>query len=243
MEQKVRVIKKGAELKIEASIESQTIMGLPLGGEFAIDTIPSLDWVKIKLPPNKDGIILSGFLHVSYIEFIGAPAIVRPKVDAPEITRPKIDGPWKEKPKINDIVIDQEYETDKKPISSEDYFNWQRTYSAAKSKASLWGGIGLVGALITVGGAGWIILGELKPNKEFDYGWYKTTVEYHAPTIAWIVTGSGALIGAIGIIAEASAIEYVRALESEGENKGYIKFIAGIIPQFKSVGIQFSLFF
>ncbi len=69
-EQKVRVIKKDAELKILPQVESTTIAGLPLGGEFLIEERISEEWIKISLPPNKDGIVQSGYVQVSFVQFL-----------------------------------------------------------------------------------------------------------------------------------------------------------------------------
>lgn len=72
-EQKVKVIKKDAELKIRPQVESTTIAELPLGGEFSIAERISEEWIKISLPPNKDGVVQSGYVQVSFIQIINVP--------------------------------------------------------------------------------------------------------------------------------------------------------------------------
>jgi hypothetical protein len=51
-------------------VESQTILALPLGGEFSIAEKISEEWIKISLPPNKDGIVQSGYVQVSFVQII-----------------------------------------------------------------------------------------------------------------------------------------------------------------------------
>ena len=72
-EQKVKIIKKDAELKTLPQVESPMIVGLPLGGEFSIAQRISEEWIKISLPPNKDGIVQSGYVPVSLIKIIDVP--------------------------------------------------------------------------------------------------------------------------------------------------------------------------
>jgi len=72
-EQKVRVIKKDAELKTLPQVESLTIARLPLGGEYSIAERISEEWIKISLPPGKDGNVQSGYVQVSFVGFINVP--------------------------------------------------------------------------------------------------------------------------------------------------------------------------
>jgi hypothetical protein len=72
-EQKVRVIKKDAELKTLPQVESLTIARLPLGGEYSIAERISEEWIKISLPPDEGGIVQSGYAQVSFLQFIDVP--------------------------------------------------------------------------------------------------------------------------------------------------------------------------
>jgi len=72
-EKKVRIVKSGAELKSNSSLDSETIMDLPVGAEFEIDRRISEDWIKIKLPPNKVGIVISGYVQIKFISIVDAP--------------------------------------------------------------------------------------------------------------------------------------------------------------------------
>lgn len=63
----VRVVKKGAVLRLESNEESSIIRNLPLGALLDVEETIN-DWVKIKLPPNKDGITIVGYVHISFVK-------------------------------------------------------------------------------------------------------------------------------------------------------------------------------
>lgn len=63
----VRVIKENAVLRIKPKDGSVIIKKLPLG--VLLDVEEELDdWLKIKLPPDEDGFVLTGYLHRSFTE-------------------------------------------------------------------------------------------------------------------------------------------------------------------------------
>jgi hypothetical protein len=64
---KARVIKIGAVLRLEPSDKSTIIRKLPLGALLDVEEI-SEDWVKIRLLPSKDGIIIVGYIHRSFVK-------------------------------------------------------------------------------------------------------------------------------------------------------------------------------
>lgn len=64
---KIRITKVGAVLKLKPNDESLTIKELPLGSEFNVEEIMK-GWIKIKLPADEDGIVITGFIHISFIE-------------------------------------------------------------------------------------------------------------------------------------------------------------------------------
>lgn len=77
-EKEIRVIKENAELRLLPDNESLIIKNLPLGSIFTIEEI-SDEWIKIKLPPNQDGIIVTGYIHQRFIE--------ESTKEAPEVTK------------------------------------------------------------------------------------------------------------------------------------------------------------
>jgi hypothetical protein len=61
------VIIDNAELKLKPTTDSPVIKKLPLGSSFdAIENIG--DYMKIKLPPNQEGIAISGYILLDFIE-------------------------------------------------------------------------------------------------------------------------------------------------------------------------------
>jgi hypothetical protein len=63
----VRVIKSNAVLRIKPKNGSVIIKKLPLGALLDVEEVQS-DWIKIKLPPDEDGFVLTGYLHQSFTE-------------------------------------------------------------------------------------------------------------------------------------------------------------------------------
>jgi hypothetical protein len=63
----VRVIKPNAVLRVKPKSEGVIIKKLLLGA--LLDVEEELgDWLKIKLPPDEDGFVLMGYLHLSFTE-------------------------------------------------------------------------------------------------------------------------------------------------------------------------------
>jgi len=67
-EAKVRVIKEQAVLRLKPSNESIIIRELPLGSELIVEETVG-EWIKIKMPPDADGIVIMGYIHKSFVEF------------------------------------------------------------------------------------------------------------------------------------------------------------------------------
>jgi len=63
----VRIVKKNAVLRIKPSKEGSIIKGLPLGALLEVEEDLE-EWLKIKLPPDKDGFIMIGYIHRSFTE-------------------------------------------------------------------------------------------------------------------------------------------------------------------------------
>jgi hypothetical protein len=64
---RVRIIDEEAVLRLAANDKSKIIRSLPLGAIFNIKEL-SDEWIKIKLPPDKDGIIITGYVRSSFVE-------------------------------------------------------------------------------------------------------------------------------------------------------------------------------
>jgi hypothetical protein len=63
----VRLVKENASLKVDPDPKALSIRDLPLGALLTAEGKVG-DWIKIKLPPDKDGIIIVGYVHISVIK-------------------------------------------------------------------------------------------------------------------------------------------------------------------------------
>ena len=63
----VRVIKQNAVLRIKPKNDSVIIKNLPLGALLDVEEERE-GWLKITLPPDEDGFVLTGYLHQSFTE-------------------------------------------------------------------------------------------------------------------------------------------------------------------------------
>jgi hypothetical protein len=218
---KVRVIKKDAELKLKPNNESLTIINLPLGGEFDVEETIG-EWVKVKLPPDKDGIILTGYINSSFLEFR--------LVSNPLPNIPKADR--------------------ESPVSSQgdDYLRWQEKMNSAKSRKSLWTAVSYSGAVIFLVSGAITLIDIAAASKEEDkdagdYAWKITYKETGVPVPTIVIIGD--VFGLVTLIAGAAgqhaAYDYEMQLKSEGESKGYLR--AGFLPKYRAMGIQLGISF
>ncbi len=217
-EQKVRVIKKDAELKTLPQVESPTIVTLPVGGEFSIAEKISEEWIKISLPADKDGNVQSGYVQVSFVGFFN---VTEGGIESKDTKLVQENAPKK----IN---------TNGPPDSG--FLNWQNEYSAAKSQKSLWTGVAIVGGAALLGGAIAYLVTLNNPINNLG----------EAIGSAMLL-GAGVIVGGvgliIGIIGESAAARHVRTLESEGKTKGFLEIQAGILPKYRSLGVQLAFGF
>lgn len=65
----VRVIKKGAILRVSQDEQSEIIRDVPLGAVLAVMELGD-KWIKVKLNPNKDGIVIAGYILLSFLELL-----------------------------------------------------------------------------------------------------------------------------------------------------------------------------
>lgn len=79
-ETKIRIIKEDAVLRLKPNSESLIIKKLPLGAVLSVEE-SIRDWVKIKLPPDKDGVVVTGYIHRSFVEFEIKPSQIKPDIE------------------------------------------------------------------------------------------------------------------------------------------------------------------
>lgn len=128
-EMKIRIIKKDAVLRLEANNKSEILKALPLGSEFSMEETIG-EWIKIRLLPDEDGIIILGYVHKSFLSFSTTST---PKT----IVQPKI--PLEKSEPIPSQEID------------EDYFTWKDKLELAKGKRSTAGFISWMGLIVSFG--------------------------------------------------------------------------------------------
>lgn len=63
----IRIVKKNAVLRVKPSNKGAIIRKLPLGALLEVEE-DSEEWLKIKLPPDKNGFVVMGYLHKSFTE-------------------------------------------------------------------------------------------------------------------------------------------------------------------------------
>lgn len=65
-ENKIRVIYEGAVLRLKPNSKSTVIKSLPIGA--TLDVVESIgEWVRVQLPPDKEGMVIEGYVHRSFI--------------------------------------------------------------------------------------------------------------------------------------------------------------------------------
>jgi hypothetical protein len=210
---KARVINEGAVVKLQPNIGSQTILFAPLGSEFDVEERVG-EWLKIKLPPNKDGIIQTGYINISYVEY-------KPEV---ELQKKNILTP-------PNLEINQ-----RAPIRDENYINWSGRLSKAKAKVTTGSIITFVGAVILAPSVAYTFYNQWPSSIEA-----RSSLSGGAWTIVIIgdVLGVAGLVGGLALITSGSS--QVSILKEEGQIKGYLS--AGVIPKFRAVGFQIGVAF
>lgn len=210
---KARVINEGAEVKLKPSMESQSILSAPLGSEFDVEERVG-EWLRIKLPPNKDGVIRTGYIHLSYVEY-----------------NPGVESQKKNISTPPNLEINQRAQ-----IREENYLNWAERLSKAKAKVTTGAIIALVGVAILAVSAGYTFYNEWPSNVE--KGRILTGGEWRI-VILGDVLGISSLAGGLALLTSGSF--QVSIIKNEGQIKGYLS--AGVIPKFRAVGFQIGAAF
>jgi len=212
---KVRIVKEDAVLRLQPDNDSQIIRELDLGAEFEVsETIA--EWLKVMLPPTKDGIIVSGYVHKSFVEL--ASISTQPEIPK-EPVQPK-----------------QELILSESPDRSEDAYNqWKRDYERAKARQRAGNSLewtGLLGGLVN----GFLYVTD---KEEISYG-YGITEEKGKP-LYLIGAGAGFLFMVVGAMIAEPAKGEVKLLEEEGARLGY--FTAGLTAIHGGYAISFKICF
>lgn len=82
-ETKARVIKEEAVLRLDPNTESPRIRNLPLGTMIEVEEVVG-EWLKVKLPPDERGFVITGYVHRSDVSFEIEPAPAKPPEEIEE---------------------------------------------------------------------------------------------------------------------------------------------------------------
>ncbi len=189
---KVRIIKENAALRLYPEKTSRVIKELGLGAEFeVVETIG--EWINVVLPLNEEGIIVTGYVHKSFVEL----SSISPQSDLTKQTvQPKQELTLPERP-------DREKEA---------YSQWKREYERAKSRVNAGGYIMWGGFLVGVVSSTLYVL-------DYDYGF---TFEERGNPIYLIGLGAGMVMVITGVVIAGRAKGEVKLLEEEGVRLGYL---------------------
>jgi len=213
----VVIVKEGAVLKLKPNENSLEIKKIPLGATLHTEDSIS-EWFKINLPPDKDGIVITGYIHESFIEL-------------------------EENKKIN---LEKTLKTSREKISAksnftdQNYSRWKERLSKAKSKSSTGLVLTVCGALVF---APCMILTFTNMQSEYEYKyWGLVQVENKKASTGYIIGDAIGLTALIaGLAIHLPARKEIKKLEKEGREIGYITI--GLLPQYGSIGFQINLSF
>lgn len=212
-ENKIRIIKKDAFLRLNPDEESEILKALPMGSEFIVEEILE-EWVKIMLPVDENGIIILGYVHKSFLRLSTSGALkttVQPKI-----------------PIENPILIPFEKP---KPFPSqeinEDYITWKKKLELAKTKRSTGTLVSIIGSVISIVTT---VAEQSDSNSNYDYDRTPYIVAYGVSLVSTIA----------GLAISLPASKEVKQLELEGARKGYILASINTIPKGFSLSLAFS---
>jgi len=198
---KVRVIKDQAVLRLKPSNGSIIIRELPLGSELIVEETVG-EWIKIKMPPDTDGIVITGYIHKSFVEF---------EIKQPQLEQEKKSIITETPPKINLSIKDMD----------KDFISWEKQLNSAKGKKKDGTIVSIIGAAITgIGGVLYLVSSkEVASIKYYDYEISATEGERNNNLL--MIPIGGAVIAIIGGVIYGMADTEFRRLELEGAKKGY----------------------
>jgi hypothetical protein len=76
----VRVIASQANIRLKPDLQSAVVSKVPLGG--VLDVIQKEgDWYQIELPPDENGIVVTGFIHASTVEVVKEERVEEKRTD------------------------------------------------------------------------------------------------------------------------------------------------------------------
>lgn len=221
-ETKIRIIRKDATLRLNPDTESLIIKKLPLGAELNFEETIG-EWFKVKLPPDEYGIMITGYIHSSFVELKIKPTQTKKEIKPITIEPPK-------KAELSEIG------------NQEDYNQWLKQYENAKARLRTGNTLSILGGLFATAGT---LLYFLDKEEEtiYDYHWFygRTSETEVKNKPAYLIAAAGGFAMALaGFLMAEPARNDVRMLEIEGARKRYLIASIGIINGGFAFKLKFS---
>lgn len=236
---KIRVIASAANIRLKPTVQSAILLTAPLGA--VLDVIRQEEsWYFVQLPPNKDGIVVTGFIHQSVVEVIEATNEIK-----------KVEEKLAEQPGEKPIIKNPNLETtaslrgkslsekEKHFLATDSYYStWRERLDQAKAeqkgvKKWMWigGGVALVGYVAAP-------LLAVSSLSETGTGKSQNTMV----TVGMLVGTAGMALATYGLIRYFSKGRQVGRIMEEGMVKGYILGL-NINPSTKTYALSFAMAF
>ena len=223
-DQKVRVTASKANIRLRPTTQSTIVSAVPLGAVLEVIKKEG-NWYFVKLPPDKKGILVTGYIHQSIVEIIEEMERIE-KAEEKKAEEKKADFiVEKEKP----LKIPSKPVEPPKGVSEDlDYSRWKEEYFRAEKGIDLGAKYQTIGLIAMIAGPGIWVLGEITDS---------TILSIIGP----IAEFGGIPLWMYGGSKKARAEEKLQALEKEGRVKKYLT--AYVNPQKKCYAITFTISF
>ena len=227
---KVRIIVSKANIRLKATTQSDIVTNIPLGA--VLDVVSKEgNWYFIKLPPDDKGIVITGYIHQSIVEFIEAPE-TRPKTEEETLDKKEVVQSQKTEKKQLEVVPNQKISTMTLSTNAE-YLSWNERYKDAEIDLNKWGKHSKIGLYCFLGGSLVSLIGSATIG---------ANEKMVIPTIIGVLVGTGgAGYWIYASSKKGSAKDQIDLLMNEGRIKGYLT--ANINLKDKYYAVTFSLVF
>jgi len=252
-DQKVRVVASQANIRLKPDLQSTVLSRVPLGG--VLDVLKKEgEWYFVKLPPDAQGVVVTGYIHQSTVEIMETPVEAK-KV---EVKAQPVKVAEEEKPvepaksviKSADANLPASWRG--KPLSEKEkhfletdpyYFTWRDNLDKAQAEqrgAKKWIWIG--GGAFLAGAIAWPLIGMGGEYSGPSGGGLLEQSTTTVGTICQIVAVAGAGVATYGLISYLGKGKKVGKIAEEGTLKGYILSL-NVNPAHKQYGITISYTF
>jgi hypothetical protein len=252
-DQKVRVIASQANIRLKADLQSTVLSRVPLGG--ILDVLKKEgEWYFVKLPPDAQGVVVTGYIHQSTVEVMETPVEVKKVEVKPQPVKvaeeEKPVEPAKSVIKSADANLPASLRG--KPLSEKEkhfletdpyYFTWRDNLDKAQAEqrgAKKWIWIG--GGAFLAGAIAFPLIGMGGEYSGPSGGGLMEQSTTTVGTICAIVAVTGAGVATYGLISYLGKGKKVGKITEEGIFKGYILGL-NVNPEQKRYGITVTYVF